>query len=547
MLENQKIPDVGGQEAGYRFEFKEDGVYLTVYPNEGGGIPFELSDMQQILSEYGASDYDAETLARVVRSAEGKPYRVAEHYEAPAATEKTTEEPPAPSEMKYTVEISKDHMEVKVHLDYRPGALAPSFETIMEALQERKVVYGIDEEAIRKGLDNEGDFIAARGTPQENGRDAEIKRNFSMQEKGRPAKMQYDKVDYKNMNIFVMARKGQVLVERIPHTLGTPGKTVFGNEVKPKAGKMKQLPTGKNTEIKDENFLIASIDGQIIDNGSKINIDPQLSIREDVGVATGDIDFAGAVEINGSVQAGFKVKATGDVHIKGMVNGGIVEGANVYVSGGVQGMSRGMITAEQDVRASFAENATIEAGGSIFIEDVALHSDLRAGRLLSVEGKRGLIAGGYLAAGKEIRAKTIGNQAYTATKLVVGVNPMLQRKYQETCRSYADAKKKLAQLTKTLNTLGKVDLSKLPPHRAAQISELTRAQFPLAAQVERDEKLIRELEDQIAQMKDGVLRASDKIYPGTKIVINSIMKNVQTEEQHCKMSVVDEQVQVSPY
>ena len=542
MAENQRIRTVGGQEAGYLFEFREDGVYLTVYPNEGDSSLFELSDMQQVLTEYGAAEYDAALLAKVVRSADGKPYRIAEHFVVPVE-----EVPSQPTEMKYTIEVSKDHMEVKVRLDYRPGTIAPAFETIMGALQEKKIVYGIDEEAIRKGLEGESDFIAARGKPQENGRDAEIKRNFSLQEKGKPAKMQYDKVDYKNLNLFVIARKGQVLVERIPHTSGTPGMTVFGNEVKPRAGKMRPLPAGKNTEVKDENFLIAAMDGQIVDNGSKINIDPQLSIKDDVGVGTGDIDFVGAVEINGSVQAGFKVKATGDISVKGMVNGGTVTGRNVYVAGGVQGMNRGTITAEEDVRVGFAENATIEAGNAIFIDDVALHSELRAGRLLAVEGKRGLIAGGYVAAGKEIRAKTIGNQAYTATKVVVGVNPMIQRKYQETCRSYAAAKKQLAQLTKTLNTLGKVDLTKLPPHRAAQISELTRAQFPLAAQVEREEKLIRELEDQIAQMKEGRVRVSDKIYPGTKIVINSVMKNVQAEEQHCTMTVVDDQVQVSPY
>ena len=542
MAENQRIRTVGGQEAGYLFEFREDGVYLTVYPNEGDSSLFELSDMQQVLTEYGAAEYDAALLAKVVRSADGKPYRIAEHFVVPVE-----EVPSQPTEMKYTIEVSKDHMEVKVRLDYRPGTIAPAFETIMGALQEKKIVYGIDEEAIRKGLEGESDFIAARGKPQENGRDAEIKRNFSLQEKGKPAKMQYDKVDYKNLNLFVIARKGQVLVERIPHTSGTPGMTVFGNEVKPRVGKMRPLPAGKNTEVKDENFLIAAMDGQIVDNGSKINIDPQLSIKDDVGVGTGDIDFVGAVEINGSVQAGFKVKATGDISVKGMVNGGTVTGRNVYVAGGVQGMNRGTITAEEDVRVGFAENATIEAGNAIFIDDVALHSELRAGRLLAVEGKRGLIAGGYVAAGKEIRAKTIGNQAYTATKVVVGVNPMIQRKYQETCRSYAAAKKQLAQLTKTLNTLGKVDLTKLPPHRAAQISELTRAQFPLAAQVEREEKLIRELEDQIAQMKEGRVRVSDKIYPGTKIVINSVMKNVQAEEQHCTMTVVDDQVQVSPY
>jgi len=226
MAENQRIRTVGGQEAGYLFEFREDGVYLTVYPNEGDNSLFELSDMQQVLTEYGAAEYDAALLAKVVRSADGKPYRIAEHFVAPVE-----EVPSQPTEMKYTIEVSKDHMEVKVRLDYRPGTIAPAFETIMGALQEKKIVYGIDEEAIRKGLEGESDFIAARGKPQENGRDAEIKRNFSLQEKGKPAKMQYDKVDYKNLNLFVIARKGQVLVERIPHTSGTPGMTVFGNEV----------------------------------------------------------------------------------------------------------------------------------------------------------------------------------------------------------------------------------------------------------------------------------------------------------------------------
>lgn len=555
MDENRKIPNVGGSEAGYLFEFKEDGVYLTVYPHADGGILFELSDMRQILGEYGVKEYDMELLARVVRTADGVPYRLAEHFDAPSELPKdpnhigaaATASDEIEEVMAYTVEISKDKMQATVKLDRQAGTRPPDLETILEALRARQVVYGIDEEAITEGLKFASEFVAAQGTPPEAGHDAEIKRHFSFQEKGKPSQMQYDKVDYKNLNLFVLARKGQVLAERIPHTTGVEGKTVLGQEVKPKSGKPKPLPTGKNTETKDENFLIASIDGQIVDAGNKISIDPQLSIKDDVGVATGDIDFVGAVEIGGSVQMGFKVKATGDIYIKGMVSGGVVEGCNVYVTGGIQGSNHGMISAEQDVRAAFAENATIEAGGSIFIEDVSLHSDLRAGRLIALEGKRGLVAGGYLAAGKEIRAKTVGNQAYTVTRLVVGVNPMLQRKYQETCRSYAAAKKKLAQLTKTLNTLGKVDMANLPPHRAAQISEMTRSQFPLAGQVERDEKLLRELEEQIAEMKDGYIRVADKMYPGTKLIINSVMKNIQTEEQHCTMAVVDEQIQAKPY
>ena len=230
-----------------------------------------------------------------------------------------------------------------------------------------------------------------------------------------------------------------------------------------------------------------------------------------------------------------------------MVSGGSIEACNVFIKGGVQGMHRGKITATEDVRATFIENATIEAGNAIMIADVALHSDLRAGKLVAVEGKRGLVTGGYLAAGEEIRAKTVGNQLYVSTRLVVGVNPMLQRQYQETCRDYAEKKKKLSQLTKALNTLGKIDISKLPPARAVQISQMTRSQFPLAGQIERDEKQIKEMEEQIAKMSEGRIKIDDKIYPGTKVIVNSVMKNILTEEQHCTLSVKDDDVTVGPY
>ena len=39
---------LGGSAAGYKYEFKPDGVYLTIYPNADGERLFELSDMRQI-------------------------------------------------------------------------------------------------------------------------------------------------------------------------------------------------------------------------------------------------------------------------------------------------------------------------------------------------------------------------------------------------------------------------------------------------------------------------------------------------------------------
>ena len=105
------------------------------------------------------------------------------------------------------------------------------------------------------------------------------------------------------------------------------------------------------------------------------------------------------------MEQGFKVKATGDIEIKGSINGAEVTGRNVYISGGITGADRAKVYAEHDVRTAFAENALIEAGNDIFIADIALHSQIRAGKRLIMEDKHGQITGGH-AVGKLLLALT---------------------------------------------------------------------------------------------------------------------------------------------
>ena len=134
-----------------------------------------------------------------------------------------------------------------------------------------------------------------------------------------------------------------------------------------------------------------------------------------------------------------------------------------------------------------------------------------------------------------------------STRLAVGINPMLQKKYQAVCQEYADAKKRLSQLTKALNTLGKLDISKLPKERVDQINALTRSQFPLAGTVERDEKMIRQLEAEMQGMEHGKIYVSDTIYAGVKLKVNSIMKTIQAEQKHCSFYVDEDTVKTGPY
>lgn len=536
-------PTIGGFDSGYKYEFREDGVYLTIYPAESESLMFELSDMRQILRDCGVIDYDVALLSRSIREASGRAQKIAEPVEmTEEILQKIADGEPVNLNQdeafaRLIVDISRDKMKATVKYDTKNGSKLPTFDMVMAELTEKGVKFGIDEDEIKRGIESLSPFVAAQGKPPIPGENAYIDRKFDLGVKGRPVVDQYDRVDYKNLNLFVLAEANETLAIRIPQTKGTAGTNIFGDTVPAQNGRPIPMPAGKNTQVLGENQLIATINGQIVDTGNKISVDPRLEIKSSVGVATGDIDFDGSVLINGDVKQGFTVKATGDIEIKGSVNGGEVNGRSIIISGGITGANRGKVQAVHDVRAAFAENAIVEAGRDIYIADVALHSTLRAGKKIIVEGKGGKIIGGLTVSGEEVTAKIIGNDAFVITRVSVGVDPNLQKEYHEVCKNYKEGKKKLLHITQTLNTLSKIDMSKLPPERMAQINAITRSQFPIAGQLKRDEQKILELETKLSEMKNGKIRVDDIMYPGARLSINSVVKNVQEEYRHCTMSL----------
>lgn len=537
---------LGGPQSGYKYEFRPDGVYLTVYPAVDGERLFELSDMRQILRECKVLDYDVGILSRTMREANGRPQKISEHVditadqlEAASGGEKVSDHVEEEPYARLIVEMPRDKMKAVVRYDTRGGARQPTKEMVMAALAEAGVVYGIDEEAIEDGVRSLVAFTAAEGLQPIPGENAYIDRKFNLGVQGKPVLDEYGKADYKDLNLFVLAKENQTLAIRIPQTKGTAGKNVLGIVVPAQNGRPCPMPEGRNTKVVGENRLIATANGQIIDKGSHISVDPRLEIKGGVGVQTGDIDFDGTIDIKGDIEQGFKVKATGDINIKGSINGAEVTGRNVYISGGITGADRVKVYAEHDVRTAFAENALIEAGNDVYISDIALHSQIRAGKRVVMEDKHGQITGGHVVAGEAISAKVIGNTSFVVTKVSVGIDPNLQKEYQALRKSYKESKKRLTHITQTLNTLSKIDVNKLPQSRIDSINALTRSQFPLAGQIKRDEKRIIEIEEKLANMKNGYIKVSDIIYPGARLSVNGVLKNVQSEYRHCTVSLND--------
>lgn len=530
---------VGGEDAGYLFEFKEDGVYFTVYPRLDDGILFELTDITKILDDSAILNYRIETIAKAMREATGEAVKIAGDAE---------EETEPLADPKIEILISKDKMEARLHLEINENSKKLTEYMVMQKLEESGVVYGILQSAIQNAvMYSSDDVIVAKGKMPVNGVNASIKKKVEMNKQGQPEKLENDRVDYKNLGLFVVVKAGDLLAERIPHTQGIPGMNIFGEVVAAKPGKTVMLPAGKNTKIVEDHKIVAEIDGQVVVSGNKFSVSPTIVINGDVCLETGNIEFNGSVIVKGSVQAGFHIKADGDVEVAGTISGGTVEARNITVRAGIQGMQRGHIIAKEDIRSTFAENAKLIAGRDAIITEAILHSKVSAGKKIIVQGRRGIIAGGTAAAGEEIVVKCAGNQMDVSTKLEVGINPMLKEEYKEAQKALHEAEEALEQTQKALSVLKAVRPDLLTETKRERLLHLTKSQFPLAGTVKKYKDRIREIEEAFENLKEGKIKVTDYAYPGVKLVIGSVIKHIRSKTQHCTFYAEGGEIKTGPY
>jgi len=537
--------ETGSEEKGYLLKFTKDGIFFSVFPTDDETSLFELTDITKILDEHSVTDYSIEVLTKAVRDKDG--------IEVKISNDLPPQEKADPIDPEIKIFPSKDKMEAIVNITVLDKNVKPTFNMVMDKLNEKGIVFGIDEEAIKKAVkgaiesDLSCEMLVAQGTRPTNGIDAKLLKLVDNDAKGRPADLEHGRVDFKNLNLFTIVTKGQILAERIPHTQGIPGMNIFGDTVAAKPGKPLMIPTGKNTQIIEEHKVISLIDGQFTVTGNKMTVMPTIEIKGDVDLSTGNITFNGSVIIRGSVQMGFEVKAEGDVEIYGSISGGTVEGKNITVKAGIQGMQRGIIKAKEDVKASFAENAQVVAGRDIIISEAVLHCNLSAGKKIVVQGKRGMIAGGIAVAGEEILVKVAGNQMDTITKLEVGINPMLREEYSTTKKALKKAEEDLDQAKKALNVLKAVNPDDLPLAKKELLLRLTKSQFPLAGEVKKFKDRITAIEAEFDNLKSGKIKVADITYSGVKIIVRSVVKQIKTTTQHCTFSEENGEVKISEY
>ncbi len=519
----------------FLLELKDDGLFLTVHPPSGKGAAVREPMIVEELKAREIAEYNTSLVVRTVK-------------EASAVSIKIAELPEPEKEPEISVIVSRDKMEAFLQIDLPKRSKPVILDQVMEKINSSGVSFGIDPEAVKSASELPGIRIkCATGQPPVNGTDAYIHYFIDMTNKGRPTEMEGGRVDFKNLNMFTIVEQGELLAEKIPLTTGTPGIDTLGQPIPPKPGKEVPMPLGKNVEVADTTKVIASMAGQLLIINNKINVIPVIEIKEDVDLSTGNIEFVGSVIVRGSVQSGFTVKAAGNVEIYGTVSGGTVEGKNIVIKMGIQGMQRGYIKASENIVAKFMENATVYAGNDVLVSDVLLHSRVNAGKRVIVEGSKGLITGGVIMAGEEIRAKVVGNLMSIATELGVGVNPMLREEYQTIRKDIKKMEISLDQTQKALVILKAMDQSTMPPEKKEMLLKLTKVLFNLVGQIETMRNRLNEIELALEEMRFGRIKVADTMYPGVKVVIGTLIKPIREALKFVSLYAEEGEIKIGTY
>ncbi len=531
------------QNGYFKLDRRKDGAYLVVYPPFDMGTPVDAVEVTRYLDGFNI-DYEKSVVYDLVKRAD---------KEDPVEARLTTLQIGSIDEM-VVVSMSSDCLSA-IGRFYPPSndGRFMTKEDILHQLSRQGVKFGIDDTQVSSFLEARKyctSYILAEAEMPIEGHDAVIEYHFNTDLSRKPKMNEDGSVDFHQLDTVSHIEKDMVLATLTPAVHGKPGTDVMGKPIKPRNVAVKFLRQAKHTHLSPDGLQqISDVNGHASLIDGVLFVSDTYLVPANVDPTTGDIDYNGNVEVVGNVNTGYKVTATGDIIVDG-----IVEGAELYAGGqiilkrGIQGMTKGILQAGTNIITKFIENAEVSAGGFIQTESI-MHSNVTAGEEIIVKGRKGFITGGSVKSGKYIDAKTIGSVMGTNTNLEVGVNMKLTQEVKALEKEHADVVATIDRDEKIIAFISNKikNHEQIPPDRLQQFQLVVAEKKKLESREIEIMDSIDHLNEQLDNAVGGYIRVDDVIYPGCKVTVSNITTYIRTETKHGKLVRDGADVRVSAY
>ena len=243
----------------------------------------------------------------------------------------------------------------------------------------------------------------------------------------------------------------------------------------------------------------------------------------------------------GDVVARMTVRASGDIQVGGVVETATLEaGGSIVVKGGVIG-DLGRRTSEDHhiscgacFNAAYAQQARINAGDSIFIDDMAMQCELSAINHIRVGNrKRGHIIGGHVQATLSITAKVVGSPNRTRTHCEIGVNPLMHKKLLELSKKRDGEETQLLEISKLLDFAHK-NPGKLRPE---MIDKARATAAALSAEIAGMREEQEALTKQIELSQHSRVNVQQALYEGVEVRMGNLRYSPAEEHGACAVGM----------
>ncbi|GAB6090086.1 DUF342 domain-containing protein [Spirochaeta dissipatitropha] len=492
--------------------YRKGWIYLEITDSTDKSSEIYPDEIQNRMRLLGMPRIDTQKLGTLISEAKSQAVRIIEWPEGEALC----------SEIEVIIDKNEMQADLIIHPPQK-GAADPSFEDIEAALMNSGVSHGLEIDSIRRAcLDRfyNQKFTAARGTQAIFGSGHRIIYHFST-DRGKPyKKMDFGRIDLKELNFIEMVHAGDILAELSPPVQAVDGSTVTGKRIPAETDdEIVMLRAGDFCSVNDEKtHIIAENDGNVLLRDGAVCVEPVITVKN-VDYSTGNIHFEGSILIEGYVADGFEVNADGDIQIsKGVGRASLRAGRNVVLQSGMNGNGNGSIDCGGDLYAKYLESCEIRANGNLFLEEAILHSNIIVRGHCLLNGRRAEIIGGELIVGGSCWCRKLGNINEQASNVSIGTSPDVVHEYRLLRTRF--------ELQSALLDQQQVKLSQVEKALAEGISneklliaqtQLTEHTSELQQEIQQLHIRLPELKEKLEAQKNCMLVVEDNIFPGVTV------------------------------
>lgn len=410
-------------------------------------------------------------------------------------------------------------------------------------LKKKKVVFGVDTQAIKRLLANKEyrqRVLVATGFPKEDGKDGYFEFYFDTTDENKPKILEDGSVDYHTAGKVKVVEAGEVIARYFPPTKGKNGFSVAGEQLVARVGKEQRTLRGRGFYLSEDKCVYtAAYTGKAVVNGTVLNVKNILEIDGMIDYLLKDLIFDGDIVIQGDVMQGITIKATGSVTIRGTVEPAYIEaGKDVILQSGMQGSGKGVIKSGGNVSGKFFEQVSIIADGDVNANYI-LNCDIKCNGKVEVAGNKGAIIGGRVIAGDSIIASIIGNRNEAKTILsLIDIN-YIESQIEVSEDMLVKDLKRVDELNMELRELAIAQslgtVKEVKDNDRKKISEKIR----LTNEISTLQQKITGLQTLLTRGNVASISAKRKMYPGTVFIIENSRYYCNTEVTYVTVKKVD--------